>query len=118
MQPKAKFGRRCGVDKPSGLPNGNPSDVPSGKSMLTDEQRDVIRKLLLATPLIAGLIIVPIVLAKLSQRDGGAVCNPKPAAQRALFEIDWCQAGRAALEGAARGVAGGAGARTVATGTR
>src|SRR5580700_9924099 len=83
MQPKAKFGRRCGVDKPS--------DVPSGKSMLTGEQRDVIRKLLLATPLIAGLIVVPIVLAKLSQRDGGAVCNPKPAAQRALLEIDWCQ---------------------------
>ena len=118
MHPKGNFGRRSGVEKPSGLPNGEPSDVPGGKSMLTDEQRDVIRKLLLATPLIAGLIVVPIVLAKLAQRDGGAVCNPKPAGQRGLFEIDWCQAGKAALEGAARGVAGGAGARTATTSTR
>jgi hypothetical protein len=98
MEAKATFGRRSGkADAPVAPDNSG--------SRLSAEQRDSLRRVLWATPLIAILIGLPIMLAKLP----GADCRPKPAAERGVFDINWCQAGLAAVRGAAQGVAMGAG---------
>jgi hypothetical protein len=102
MEAKSTFGRRSGkVEAPVSPDNSG--------GRLTAEQRDslreVVRKVLWATPLIAILIVLPIMLAKLSAAD----CRQKPAAERGVFDINWCQAGLAAVRGAAQGVAMGAG---------
>jgi hypothetical protein len=106
METQSAFGRRSGTVK---------TPLPPGKtSGLSDEQRAAIRKVLWASPLIVVLSALPIILTKLPSTD----CGSKPAAERGLFEINWCQAGLAAARGAAQGVAVGAGARTVPNGPR
>jgi hypothetical protein len=57
-------------------------------------------------------------LAKFAKSGAGVECSSKPAAQRSLFEINWCQAGLAAVKGAAQGVAIGAGSRNFGAGAR
>jgi hypothetical protein len=100
MTSRAEFGRRGEAGK-------TPAAAKTPNSKLTDEQGDAIRKVLWATPLIAVLIVVPVLLTKLP----GLECASKPAGQRGVFDINWCQAGLAGLQGAARGFAG-AGARS------
>jgi hypothetical protein len=99
MNSRTEFGRRAAAAKA-------PAPAPSGAG-LSQEQRDAIRKVLWATPLIIVLCVLPVIIAKLSSH--GVACNAKPAAERGLFEIDWCEAGVAAAKGAVQGVAIGAG---------
>src|SRR5262249_39733434 len=109
MMPRAEFGRR-GEAAPGRKDKAGETSTAAEKSSskLSDEQRASIRKVLWAAPLILTLVAVPMVLVKLS---GGIDCTQKPAGQRGLFDINWCQAGMAAVQGAARGVSSGAGAR-------
>jgi hypothetical protein len=100
MEAKSGFGRRSGKVAAPVAPDN------SG-SRLSAEQRDSLRKVLWATPLIFILIGLPIMLAKLPAAD----CRSKPAAERGVLDINWCQAGLAAVRGAAQGVAQGAGSR-------
>jgi hypothetical protein len=104
MTSRASFGRRGEAGKTPAAP-----DKPG--SRMTEEQRAAIRKVLWATPLIAALIIVPVLLTKLPSLGVSVDCSSKPAAQRGVFDINWCQAGLAAGQGAVRGVAGARGAR-------
>jgi hypothetical protein len=98
MEGKAAFGRRSEKAEAPITPDNT-------GSRLSAEQRASLRTVLWATPLIAILIGLPIMLSKLP----GADCRPKPAAERGVFDINWCQAGLAAVRGAAQGVAMGAG---------
>jgi hypothetical protein len=102
MEAKATFGRRSGKAE---APVAQDNSGSGSRSRLTAEQRASLRTVLWATPLIAILIGLPIMLAKLSDAD----CRSKPAAERGIFDINWCQAGLAAVGGAAQGVAMGAG---------
>jgi hypothetical protein len=111
MTSRANFGRRGESVKTS--PATNKRDDGAG-----NEQSDAIRKVLWAAPLIVVLVAVPVIVAKLANHGVGVDFGAKPAAQRGVLDIDWCQAGRAAVEGAARGFAGGAGARGGGTGAR
>ena len=107
--PRAEFGRRGEVASGRRIEAGATSTaVEKSSSKLSDEQRESIRKVLWATPLIVVLVAVPMILVKLSS---GIDCTQKPAGQRGVFDINWCQAGMAAVQGAARGVSSGAGAR-------
>jgi hypothetical protein len=98
MESKVTFGRRRATVKAPLLPD-------SADSRLNSEQRNAIRKVLWASPVIAILVALPIVIAKLPSAD----CRSKPAAERGVFDINWCHAGLAAVRGAAQGVAVGAG---------
>jgi hypothetical protein len=104
MEAKATFGRRSGKAE-APVAQDNSGSGSGSRSRLTAEQRASLRTVLWATPLIAILIGLPIMLAKLSDAD----CRSKPAAERGIFDINWCQAGLAAVRGAAQGVAMGAG---------
>lgn len=109
MTPRAEFGRRGEAASGRRVEAGETSRAAEkSSSKLSDEQRDSIRKVLWAAPLIVILVAVPMVLVKLSS---GIDCTQKPAGQRGLFDINWCQAGMAAVQGAARGVSGAPGAR-------
>jgi hypothetical protein len=109
MMSRASFGRR-GEPVRTSAPASKQNDGPG------NAQRDAIRKVLWAAPLIAALTAVPVILAKLANH--GVDCGAKPGVERGVFDIDWCQAGRAAVARAARGVAAGAGARGAGTGAR
>ena len=111
MMSRASFGRR-GEPVRTSAPASKQNDGPG------NAQRDAIRKVLWAAPLIVVLVAVPVIVAKLANHGVGVDCGAKPAAQRGVLDIDWCQAGRAAVEGAARGFAAGAGARSGGAGAR
>jgi len=99
MNPRTEFGHR-----------GAPAKVPApalSSGGLSQEQRNAIRKVLWAAPLIVVLCALPLIIAKLSSH--GVACNGKPAAERGLFEIDWCEASVAAAKGAVQGIASGGG---------
>ena len=108
--PQAEFGRRREVAFGRRVEAGETSTAAEkSSSRLSDEQRESLRKVLWATPLIVVLVAVPMILVKLSS---GIDCTQKPAGQRGVFDINWCQAGMAAVQGAARGISGAPAART------
>jgi hypothetical protein len=109
--PTATFGRRSAPgrarplqDNTSSAP-GDPKPTPGGRS------RVPLGKLLLITipSTVALFVLMALVIRpapSTSASSSGSECRSKKAAG-GIFDIDWCQAGRAALQG----VAGGAGAR-------
>jgi hypothetical protein len=107
MQPRVEFGRRAERALRQRSEASETPAVVKKPNRLSDEQRKSLRIVLWATPLIAVLVAGPILLTKLP----GVDCSQKPPGQRGIFDINWCQAGMAAVQGAARGVSGGYGTR-------
>ena len=114
MNSGAEFGRRSGPAKPSPIKPSTPDAADGNRS-------DPVRK----RSLFVWLVLLPIGFmlvfgtaaaflptGSTSSGSSGFGCRSKPAGARGVFDIDWCQAAAAGLQGAARGVAGGAGARS------
>jgi hypothetical protein len=102
------FGRRAGPARPVYRADGNgeSQDNPGGTS-----GADPMRKLILIVPLIVivmGAVFVTVRLINAGAGSSGFQCRSNSGS---VFDIDWCRAARAAVEGGARGMAGGAGAR-------
>ena len=105
----ASFGRHCGR-----------TDVRGGpiepQPTLDGVQNALILKLLVGIPTVIAVVVVmsfavkPDSSGSASSTVASSECRSKATAGR-VFDTDWCQAGTAALEGAARGFATGAGAR-------
>jgi hypothetical protein len=116
MSSPASFGRRGPVARPSPIHGnsspGSGSESPTPAAGTRGPNQNVLSlrfvlTVVLGTSVIMGLTLGVVKLANSPQ----GMCNSKPPSQRGLLEIDWCQAAAAAVQGAARGVAGGAGAR-------
>jgi hypothetical protein len=115
MNSRTDFGRRRGPLKPSSI---KPSTPDANGSTLSDPMRNLIR----IVPAIVILLVIAVLMAKLVSEPSGSsgfsgfACGSKPVGERGVFDIDWCHAAAAGLQGAARGFAAGAGARSAATG--
>jgi hypothetical protein len=102
-QPPAAFGRRSAPGRARPV-SDNAASTPD------DQLRGQIGKMLVIIPsvlVLSFLMVFMITHARsTSGSSSGFACRSEKAAG-SVFDIDWCRAGAAALQGAARGVAGG-----------
>jgi hypothetical protein len=109
-QPPAAFGRRGAPGRARPV-SDNAASTPDGPNPTpADQLRGQIGKMLVIIPsvlVLSFLMVFMITHARsTSGSSSGFACRSEKAAG-SVFDIDWCRAGAAALQGAARGVAGG-----------
>jgi hypothetical protein len=98
-----EFGKRVPVrerrDQPTSCqaPSASaPSVKPKASGVDPDQMKKTLLGIVLTVAVVGGMFLLP----RMGQCDG----------RRGALGVDWCQAMRAGVEGAVRGVAGGAGA--------
>jgi type IV secretory pathway TrbL component len=118
-RPAVQFGRRGLPQATNPVSQVAPPAAESARIEQAQQSLSVIKKMLILIPIGVAIPILMAVMIKPgsgpSDGSSGAAsahnsCRSKAAAG-SIFDIDWCKAGAAAVQGAVRGVAGGAGAR-------
>jgi hypothetical protein len=116
-RPPVVFGRRGALGAPATASQSPSSPAERTSSEQATQLRSVIVKMLVLIP---ATICVTVLFALMVKHDSsapnassetagtsnGRECRAKATAG-SVFDIDWCEAGAAALQGAARGVAAG-----------
>ena len=103
----------------SGFARATPPVADSARSEQAQQLRSAIKKMLILIPIAVTVPILAAVMIKHGSNTSDASsatastsngCRSKAAAG-SVFDIDWCRAGAAAVQGAVRGVGTGAGAK-------
>jgi hypothetical protein len=118
-RPSIQFGRRGMPGATAPVSRATAPVADSARSEQAQLLRSAIKKMLILIPIAVAVPILAAVMIKHASNTSDASsgtastsngCRSKAAAG-SVFDIDWCRAGAAAVQGAVRGVATGAGAR-------